>query len=79
MCCEQGGLGGRVCVCTGESCSIANTFSTMDVQRLTLLKRKLEALNYDGELDPKSAPLAEKVRRRSKAHTTPHLPPPPKK
>lgn len=34
----------------------------MDVQRLTLLKRKLEALNYDGELDPKSAPLAEKVR-----------------
>ena len=55
---------------TEESCRIANTFSTMDVQRLTLLKRKLEALNYDGELDPKSAPLAEKVRRRSKAHTT---------
>lgn len=33
----------------------------MDIQRLTLLKRKLEALNYDGELDPKSAPLTEKV------------------
>jgi hypothetical protein len=34
----------------------------MDQQRLALLKRKLEALNYDGELDTKSAPLAEKVR-----------------
>jgi|TARA_B110000967_G_scaffold179045_1_gene194270 hypothetical protein len=34
----------------------------MDQQRLALLKRKLEALSYDGELDTKSAPLAEKVR-----------------
>lgn len=34
----------------------------MDTQRLALLKRKLEALSYDGELDTKSAPLAEKVR-----------------
>ena len=25
------------------------------------MKRKLEALNYDGDLDPKSAPLAEKL------------------
>ena len=39
--------------------------AAMDHQRLTLLKRKLEALNYDGELDTKSAPLAEKVRRRA--------------
>jgi hypothetical protein len=37
----------------------------MDAQRLSLLKRKLEALNYDGELDTKSAPLAEKVRPRA--------------
>ena len=36
--------------------------ATMDQQRLALLKRKLEALSYDGELDTKSAPLAEKVR-----------------
>ena len=43
----------------------------MDFQRLALLKRKLEALNYDGELDPKSAPLAEKVRL-STFHSTTH-------
>ena len=43
----------------------------MDVQRIALLKRKLEALNYDGELDPKSAPLAEKVRS---AHDPPCAP-----
>ena len=34
---------------------------TMDAQRLSLLKRKLETLNYDGELDPTSAPLTEKA------------------
>ena len=33
----------------------------MDAQRLSLLKRKLETLNYDGELDPTSAPLTEKA------------------
>ena len=33
----------------------------MDLERLARVKRKLEALNYDGDLDPKSAPLAEKL------------------
>lgn len=33
----------------------------MDSERLARVKRKLEALNYDGDLDPKSAPLAEKL------------------
>ena len=33
----------------------------MDSVRLARLQRKLEALNYDGDIDPKSANLAEKV------------------
>ena len=35
----------------------------MDQQRLALLKRKLEALSYDGELDTKSAPWPRRCRR----------------
>lgn len=33
----------------------------MDAERLARLKRKLEALNYDGISDPKLDDLAEKV------------------
>ena len=35
--------------------------SCMDSHRLTLLRRKLEALNYIDHLDPSSAPLVQKV------------------
>ena len=35
--------------------------TVMDSVRLARLQRKLEALNYDGDIDPKSANLAEKV------------------
>jgi hypothetical protein len=33
----------------------------MDSQQLARLKRKLDALDYDGDLDPKSAHLVEMV------------------